>query len=306
MRIREFLVSTAGLLSSNGIDDADLEAEVLLRHALGWRRTELFAALNEPLTPGYEGGLRVLVSRRLEGEPLAYLLGHREFYGLDFVVNAHVLIPRQETEVLVDRTLEYCSTRKQGERVLIADVGTGCGAVAIAIAANLPRATLCATDVTGEALTIADINRRRHGVQDRVHLVRADLLHGLPGPADVIVSNPPYLKTEEIPQLAAEIQREPMRALDGGADGFDVTRRLLHQALSLIRPGGCLLVEIAPEQQEAVARMARELFRTADVSFAYDSLGLARVMVVELDPADEFEECIAVANPRAMVDSRSA
>ena len=307
MRIRESLVKTASLLSSDGIDDADLEAEVLLRHALGWRRTELFAALEAPVPPSVEGQLRILVNRRLGREPLAYLLGHREFYGLDFLVNAHVLIPRQETEVLVDRTLEHCSSRKgRRDGLLIADVGTGCGAIAIAIAANLPHVTICATDVSREALTVADINRRHHGLQERVQLVRADLLHGLPGPADVIVSNPPYLKTEEIPQLAAEIGREPVRALNGGADGLDVIRRLLHQAGSALRPGGCLLVEIAPEQQEAVSQLATELFRNAHVSFASDSLGLARALVVELDTVEEYQEIIPATDRWNLVESRSA
>ena len=283
MRVGESLVQTAGRLSDEHIADARIEAEVLVRHVLGIERPEFFAALDERLTIHQRRRLSSLVRRRLDAEPLSYILGAREFYGLKLVVNPKVLIPRQETELLVDMALERCSTRPAGEKLHIADVGTGSGAVAIAIAVNLPQATVHATDASRIALAVADVNRRRHGVSHRVHLYEGDLLEPINHPVDVIVSNPPYIKTGEIDSLAPEVRQEPLWALDGGADGLDLTGRLIRLAPEYIRPGGHILVEIAPEQLARVSQLAREVFPRGRVSFAKDLLGLPRVVAVELN-----------------------
>jgi release factor glutamine methyltransferase len=222
-----------------------------------------------------------LVARRLAGEPLAYIVGSREFYGLDFLVNPSVLIPRQETEHLVDSVLEF--SHGMGDPPLeVADVGTGSGSIAVAIAHNLPEAKVYATDSSSAALEVADANRRRHGVADRVHLSEGDLLEALPGAVDVIVSNPPYIATDEFETLPADVLREPMLALDGGPDGLAVTRRLIGGAPSYLRPGGRLVVEIAPSQLDAASRTAAEVFGGAEIVFERDLAGHPRVLVVDL------------------------
>ena len=281
MRFGESIVDIAETISDRNIPDANLEAEVLLRHVLGLDRAQLYAELESPVTAIQTEQLSRLVERRLEGEPLAYLVGHREFYGLDFVVNPSVLIPRQESELLVDTALEICAARQGQERIEIADVGTGCGAIAIAVAHNLPRAHVFATDSSDSAIEVAYINRRRHGLTDRVDLRTGDLLDALPRTVDLIVSNPPYLKRDEIPRLPTEVAREPIIALDGGVDGLETTERLLRQAPGSLRPGGSVLVEIAPEQLEAVCRMARDAMAGAQVTVATDLLGLPRVVIAQ-------------------------
>ena len=282
MKIRQCLVRTGDRLFATGVADSRLEAEVLLRHCLDMDRGEFFASLNDDLPLDRERQSARLVQRRLKGEPLAYITGHREFYGLDFVVNPDVLIPRQESELLVDAVLEYFPSGKLPERPRIADVGTGSGAIAIAIASNLLQATVYATDVSHEALAVADMNRRDHGVSDRVHLCPGDLLEALPETVDAIVSNPPYLRTGEIPRLPAEIMHEPRRALDGGPDGLEIISHLIQQAGEYLRPNGCIMLEIAPKQLEPVLQLASNALPGATVTFARDLIGLPRLLNIAL------------------------
>lgn len=282
MKITGALASTADRLSNSHTAEPRIEAEVLLRYVLGMERAAFFASVHECLTPNQDEQLCQLVQRRVDGEPLAYILGRREFYGLDFVVNHHAFIPRQETELLVDKVLELCSARRAGEPFEVIDVGTGCGAIAVAVAFNLPGANVYATDISREALQVADINRRQHGVKDRVHLIQGDLFEAIDRPVDVIVSNPPYIKTSDLSGLAIEVRREPALALHGGDDGLAIIRRLLRQALARIRPGGCILVEIAPEQLHQAMDLARDAFPAGSVSFARDLLHLPRMVAIKL------------------------
>ena len=283
MRTSVALAVNADRLSQAGVCDAGLEAEVLIRHLLRMERAEFFASPDRELGLSQQRRLSALVRRRADSEPLAYITGHREFYGLDFVVGPGVLIPRQETELLVEKALEFCSARGPDARPRISDIGTGSGAVAIAIARNMPRATVYATDLSRAALVIADANRRRHRVAHQVHLRHGDLFDALTGPVDLLVSNPPYIRSGDIHCLAPEIQWEPSAALDGGAEGLDVIRRLLRQASDYLRPGGRVLVEIAPEQLEAVRNIAQESVPGAEVSFHEDLLRLPRVVAVQLE-----------------------
>ena len=269
MRVRDYWAHTAEQLEGRRIADARIEAEVLLRSAMGVERASFFTLLNNQLDPPQKKLADQLRRRRHAGEPLAYIVGHREFYGLDFCVNPSVLIPRQETELLVDTVLNRYENRHHQEPA-IADIGTGSGAIAIAIASRLTRGTVYATDSSREALLVADINRRRQGVTDRVHLIQCDLLAALRVPVDVIVSNPPYLTEEELSRVQPEIHREPRRALDGGTNGLDVTGRLIREAPAHLRPGGLLLVEIAPAQVKAVAEIAREVAQEVKVTFSSD------------------------------------
>ena len=283
MKIAESLVLATETLSEAGIADARLEAEVLLRHVLGADRAGFFASVREDLRPPREHHMGHLVQRRVRHEPLAYITGHREFYGLDFAVNPGVLIPRQETELLVEKALEFCSSLRPDAQPTIADIGTGSGAIAIAIAHHAPRATIHATDTSPSALATADVNRHRHGVANRVHLHPGDLLGALTASVDLVVSNLPYVPTGEISDLALELRREPRSSLDGGGDGLDLIRRLLGQVAGRVRPYGRVLLEISPEQLESVCTAATASVPRAHVSFHRDLLGLPRAVEVRLD-----------------------
>ena len=277
MTLRSAWMRARSRLERAGIADAALESEVILRHSLGIDRAAFFAALEEK--PG-DAALRLadsLADRREQGEPLAYILGRREFYGLDLLVTPAVLIPRQETELLVDSIMEIGGGRPG---LAVADVGTGSGAIAVAAAVNLPACRVYATDASEAALRVALDNCRMHGVEDRVELRHGDLLHPLGGRVDVIASNPPYVMTGEIEGLGREIGREPVEALDGGPGGLDVIRRLFEQAPAALRPGGAMLVEIDPRQLQPVTSLAAAAFPNGRVSHRRDLSGRPRVVVV--------------------------
>lgn len=219
------------------------------------------------------------MQRRVAGEPLAYITGHREFYGLDFVVSPAVLIPRQETELLVDAALDFARGNAD-DSISIADVGTGSGAIAVAVAHSLPQAHVHATDCSAAALQVAERNCRKHGVANRVSLLHGDLLDPLPLGVDLIVSNPPYIASRLLPELPREVRREPQLALDGGEHGLDVIGRLIKQAPAKLNAGGRLILEISPEQLEAVRELARTFLPDAVVEHRNDLLELARCVTV--------------------------
>ena len=277
MSLRSAWMRARSRLERAGIDDAALESEVMLRHALGVDRAAFFAALEEHPDSSALRRADSLVERRERGEPLAYMLGRREFYALDILVTPAVLIPRQETELLVDSILEIGAGRPD---LAVADVGTGSGAIAVAAAVNLPSCRVYATDTSEAALRVAGDNCRMHGVEDRVELRHGDLLDPLDVRVDVIASNPPYVMTGEIEGLGREIGREPVEALDGGPDGLDVMRRLFQQAPSALRPGGAMLVEIDPRQLQPVTSLAAAAFPGGRVSHRRDLSGRPRVVVV--------------------------
>lgn len=276
--IRQFALRIEAALYKRGIANSRLEAEVLLRHALRYDRARFYAALNESVSAEDIELALTLTERRINREPLAYITGHREFYSIDFTVSPAVLIPRQETELLVDEALKFAGERP--DNIEIADVGTGSGAIAIAIAASLPGAHVYATDYSTDALRIAAINCRNHGVSDRITLLEGDLLAPLPKHVDLIVSNPPYIASHLLPTLAPEVRREPKLALDGGDKGLEVISRLLEQAPSKLNAGGRLVIEISPEQAEAARYMARMRFTKAEVTHRSDLLGLARCVII--------------------------
>ncbi len=281
MTVRELWVETRKRLAGQGIADASLEAEVLVRRTTGVDRAQFFATLREPVSEEEADLLDLRVRRRLAGEPLAYIVGDREFYGLDIEVSPAVLIPRQETELLVSLAVEY-TQGKEIDELVFADVGTGSGAVAAAIASELPAARVYATDISHEALEVAGANLRNHGVSDRVQVVECDLLEGITARIDVVVSNPPYLRTGEIAALSPEVRNEPRSALDGGASGLDVIARLFRQAYNLVRDGGRVMVEIAPEQLDAVRNLARQAMPAGSTTFERDLMGQPRVVIVDL------------------------
>jgi release factor glutamine methyltransferase len=277
--VRESWLQTRDRLEAANVPDAGLEAEVLLRHALGVDRAEYFASLEQPVEVSERHLADALADRRVAGEPLAYILGRREFYGHELRVGPGVLVPRQETELLVDAVLEFVADHNL-RRPTVVDVGTGSGAIPIAVAKSLPDATVFGTDISPDALKVAEANVLAHGVQDRVRLLQGDLLEPVQEPVDAIVSNPPYLTTDELAGLPADVRREPEIALDGGRDGLEAIWALLRQAQSLLRRPGVLAVEIAPRQVEEVVEMAQGLFPGALVTHRLDLASLPRVVHV--------------------------
>jgi len=267
-------------LRAAGIEDAAcLEAEVLLRHTLDLDRAHLYARLQEDLSSGDQAVFHSLLARRLAHEPTAYIVGQREFYGLDLETTPAALIPRPETELLVQEALARACHR---ERLLIVDVGTGNGAIAVALAVHLPRAALVAIDLSREALSLAVGNARRHGVESRISFLQADLLAPLAQSADLIVANLPYVRSADWEALPPEIrEHEPRAALDGGPDGLREIERLLERAPPYLRPGGSLLVELAPPQAEPALALARRCFPDAAARILPDAAGLERLLAID-------------------------
>jgi release factor glutamine methyltransferase len=251
---------------------------VLLAHTLGIDRAHLLADLWNALSPEQTAAFDVLLARRQAREPLAYIIGHREFYGIEIVCSPAALIPRPESEMLVDLALDEAG-RRRGE-IRIVDVGTGSGAIAIAIAMNAPSARVLATDVSDATLALARPNIERHGVESRVELGKADLLDGL-GVFDVIVANLPYVSERDWRSLAPELRdHEPKTALVGGETGTEIIEAMLRQAPPHLAPGGVLAAEIGDTQGAAVLRTAREAFPEAAACVMKDLAGLDRMLVV--------------------------
>ncbi len=265
-------------LKQAGIESPQLDAEVLLAHSLGISRSELYGWLDQRPEEAAGKLFRSLVARRLLHEPVAYITGHKEFYGLELQVDRRVLIPRPETETLVEVALTIARQHRVTE---LAEVGVGSGAVAIALAVNLPWAEIYATDSSALALEVAEENCRRHEVWDRVHLALGDLLDPLPEPVGLVVANLPYVAEEELDSLASDITAyEPLGALDGGPDGLDHIRRLLEQAGPWLKPPGMICLEIGATQALAVNALAREPFPEATVALVRDLAGLDRVVII--------------------------
>ena len=259
-----------------------IEAEVLIRHASGMNRTQYFASLKLPFNPIHTDTLERLIKRRIQGEPLAYITGHRQFYGLEFIVNPFVLIPRQETELLVDSVLEVLNSRPT-DTFKVADVGTGSGAIAIAIATNSNNATVYATDNDHQALQVAKKNSRIHKIANKICLIQGDLLRPLTSSVDIIISNLPYIKTSNLDEMQTEIRNEPRNALDGGSDGLYLIKRLLIESPNFVEPEAKLFLEIAgAEQLDAVTTYAKQVFPEASISHGADLTGAARMVKIDL------------------------
>ncbi|MBI4299942.1 MAG: peptide chain release factor N(5)-glutamine methyltransferase [Chloroflexi bacterium] len=284
MTVKEALAQAAASLYEAGIEDPRLDAEILVMHVLGWSRARLYAHWDEELTPQQADALHDLVRRRARSEPTAYILGHREFYDLDLAMDPHAFIPRPETELLVERALAFAVGRgTQGLK--IADVGTGSGAIAVAVAVHLPEATVYAIDASPKALEVAAENCRRHGVADRVCLLRGSLLEPLPEAVDIILANLPYVTDEEMALLPLEISGfEPQQALRGGEEGLDYVLDLLRQTPAKLRSGGAVYLEIGPAQGPAVKAQAKQAFPDAEISTERDPAGFVRVVAIETKP----------------------
>ena len=280
MNLREIFNSAGETLMRTGSPDAQLEAEVLIRHVLRIDRATFFRDLEQPVTDCDRERLDDLVNRRLNREPLNYITGLREFYGLDFEVSDSVLIPRQETELLVDTVISLARSRPKCE-MKICDIGTGSGAIAVSVAVNLPSAEVMAIDISQRALDIADANRRMHGVYNRVSLRRGNLLEPVDWKPEIIVSNPPYIRRSDLSLLQPEIQYEPSVALDGGPDGLEVIRGLLRQSSDKVSTTGAILFEIDSSQKDSARMLSREYFPNSEISILDDLSGNSRAILIE-------------------------
>ncbi len=276
------LRDAARRLDAASVDSARLAAEALLAHTLDLSRAQLLARLEQPLPADQLVDYQTLIDRCESGEPLAYVLGACEFYGLDFRVDPRVLIPRPETELLIDTALDIAHARsKSGADFRIADVGTGSGAIAVTLAVRLPQARLVAVDISPEAIEVAADNARRHGVAHRTEFRVGDLLAPLDAPVDLIAGNLPYVRSAEWRGLAHSIrEHEPALAFDGGADGLSLIARLLRDAPRALRPGGSILLEIGAAHGEAALELARDCFPGAECAVRTDLAGLDRLLVV--------------------------
>ncbi|CAG0987644.1 Release factor glutamine methyltransferase [Phycisphaerales bacterium] len=282
--------------TKKGLDSPRLMAEMLMSHVIGCERLRLYMDPDRPATPLERQSLRDLVGRALKHEPVQYLVGEAWFFGLQFHVDKRVLIPRAATETIVQEVLQHHRSRHgaaglAGEGVFFADVCTGSGCIAVTLLKHLPGARGVATDICADALAVAGSNVSRHGVGDRLEILRGDLLAPLAehplargeGSLDYLVSNPPYIPDDEWPDKVGINVREhePHKALRGGADGLDFVRRLLADGPRLLKPGGVLLIEVADSRAAEAASLARDAGGLNNVRVLNDTEGLPRVVLAE-------------------------
>jgi release factor glutamine methyltransferase len=267
-------------LTAAGIstDEAELDARLLAEHVLGWTTERFFADAGTRATPDFSERYDMLIARRAAREPYAYIVGRQEFWGLEFFVGPAVLIPRPETELIVEAALERIA---DATSAAIADVGTGSGCIAVTLARERRAATLTATDISSGAIDIARANAARFDVADRVDLRRVDMLDGIEGPFDLIVSNPPYVCERDRGRLQPEVQFEPAAALFAGEDGLDAIRRLVNEAASRLKTGGALIFEFGFGQADAVAELISDTSGLTIVGLRRDLQDIPRTAIAQ-------------------------
>ena len=284
----DYLTLAAEHLGGKGVDSARLDAELLLASVLGMSRVQLYTNYDRPLAKEEVDRFRDLLRRRAMREPVAYILGRREFWSLELEVDRRVLIPRPETETLVEAALKALGALRpvDGSGLRVLDVGTGSGAIAVALAVEFPQTRVVATDLTAAALEVAPRNAVRHGVADRIEFRQGDLFDALvPGEVfDVMVSNPPYCRASELREMDPEVREwEPVGALVSGPDGMDVTERLVARAPEFLREDGFLLIEVGTQAAAARDLLARNDWQ--EIRLLADLAGRSRVLVAR-PPAD--------------------
>lgn len=283
--IREAFMEASSFLRENGVELAKEHAEQLLLHSLGesWTRTKMLTEWNEPFPDSVTPLLEELLKRRANGEPLQYLLGNQEFYGLTFTVGKGVLIPRPETELLIQHLFEVVEQLgfREDEEITVADIGTGSGAIAVTIAVARPKWKVYAVDLSPDALERARSNARLHGVETSIewrhgHLTTPLLEEGIR--LDLLVSNPPYIPSREMEGLQKEVLHEPRLALDGGEDGLDCYTEISSSIPRLLKPKSIIAYEVGIDQSEAVAELLR-LNGMDRTSIYPDYQGIPRVVI---------------------------
>lgn len=276
--IRRLLEWTETFLRDKGIESPRLEAQLLLAHTLGCKKIDLYVRSNDEPSDQERTHFKALIKKRVDGCPVAYLVGQREFYRLSFDVSPAVLIPRPETEFVV---LEGLRLLKGKDKPSVLDVGTGSGCIALSIAQQHKSACVTASDISSAALGVARQNAERHGLAQRVRFVESDAFDSLPGERfDLIASNPPYVADSEMATLDKEVRDfEPRLALDGGADGLTIYRRLIAQSPEHLRSGGHLLLEIGSTQETAVHGLVEATGQFDPIVTLLDGQKLPRVIV---------------------------
>lgn len=275
MSLREHLIAAKARLVAAGIEtsEAARDALMLAMHATGWSRASIHARDTDPPPPDFAATYGLLIDRRAAREPIAYITGVQEFWNRDFAVSPAVLIPRPETELIVEEALSLLFG-------LAADIGTGCGCLAVTLAAEARRARFVATDVSSAALGVARANAERHHVADRIEFRQTRYLDGVAGPFDLIVSNPPYVTDAEYESLAPEVRLEPRQALAAGPEGLDDIRGVLAAAEALLAPGGLLLLEMGHGHADSVAALVSAHARLELRRVLRDLQAIPRVAVV--------------------------
>ena len=287
--IKDLLEVTSNYLQEKGVDSPRLSAEVLLALQLKVNRVKLYLNFDQPLHEREVAAYRELIKRRLNREPIQYITGIQEFWSLDFAVGPQVLIPRPETELLVEQLLSLRDEKRltKNKDLRILDLGTGSGVLAIVIAREFGEASVWASDVSAEALTLAKMNARKHGVEDRIEFLLSDVWQGLVDSSfvfDVIVSNPPYIASDHISSLAPEVRNhEPRSALDGGEQGMDFIREIIRRAPEYLNPGGWILVEMDPEQTAMAMELLDKNNDYVEKRRIKDYSGQYRVLVAQRD-----------------------
>lgn len=283
--ILKILKWTTDYFTRCGTESPRASAEVLLAHALGLRRIDLYLHFDQPLNEEELAPFRGMIKRRSKGEPVAYILGHKEFWSLDFKVNQEVLIPRPETECLVEAAIQCLRDAKQGACPNVLELGTGSGAISIAMAYDYPDAKYFASDLSVAGVCLARENASLHLVKSKIVFFAGRWFEAVKRPApgfDMILSNPPYIRDEDIDRLAREIRDyEPMQALGGGRDGLRDIRQIIDQAPSFLKSGGWLLIEIGYDQRMAVESMAAERGAYTSIAIKKDYGGQDRVAVLK-------------------------
>jgi release factor glutamine methyltransferase len=281
--IRELVAAASDRLRDAGISQsANLDARLLAQHVLGWDTATLLASAGEDAPAAFPAAYEALIARRAAREPVAYITGHREFYGLELEVTPAVLIPRPETELIVEAVL---ASTPETQLFTMIDVGTGAGNIPIAVAKHRANARIVATDISPKALEVARRNAARHGVESRVMFVEADLFGDLTGPVDVVTANPPYVPEVSRAGLQPEVGRhEPGVALFGGSNGLATLARLVREAPALLRPGGYLIFEFGLGQDVEVEEMVRASGLTL-LDMKRDLQGIARTIVARASSA---------------------
>jgi release factor glutamine methyltransferase len=282
LSVHQYVADGCQRLRRAGIpaDQAGLDARLLAQSILGWSTDRLLVSGSEPAPDDFAHDYDMRLGRRVSREPLAYILGHKEFWGFAFEVSDAVLIPRPETELIVETALDLYADATQPREV--ADVCTGSGCIAIALSRERPVARVIATDISNEALVVAERNAARHDVADRIQFMRANLLDGLAGPFDLILCNPPYVREPDRPTLQPEVRdHEPGVALFGGSDGLKVIAQLVAEAPARLVQGGHLVFEFGSGQDEAIEELVTGAVGLKLIELRRDLQGIARTAVAE-------------------------
>ncbi len=274
--------------NQNNIDDSRLEARIILGYVLNLSHAEIFIQTDRCLSQSQFDSFQQLVNRRINREPTAYITNNKEFYGFNFYVDRHVLIPRPETELLVEQAIVYVNQRQSapcytGAPIIIADIGTGCGAIAVSLALILSNISIIATDISESALEVASINSHIHKVNQHIMFLQGNLLEPIIEPVDLIIANLPYIRTSELSGLAPEITGfEPLIATDGGYTGLDYISQLLAQAGNKVNHQGLLLIEIGNGQEHQLFPIIEKHFPDKEIQLLPDLNGINRVISIHL------------------------